>query len=95
MVADNPNISKILNILEPSMFPIAISLSPLKAAVTEVTSSGKLVPISIMVKLITFSLIPSVCAMVTAWFTVKSPPIFKPTIPSKIKKMDFILEKLY
>lgn len=66
MLADTPNISKILNILEPSIFPIAMSLSPFIAAVTEVTSSGKLVPIAIIVKLITFSLIFKLCAIITA-----------------------------
>ena len=40
--------------LEPNIFPIAISLSPFIAAVTEVTSSGRLVPIAIIVRLITF-----------------------------------------
>lgn len=39
-----PIISKILNIFEPIIFPIAISLFPFIAAVTLVTSSGKLVP---------------------------------------------------
>ena len=49
-------ISKILNIFEPIIFPIAISLFPFIAAVTLVTSSGKLVPTAKIVKLINFSL---------------------------------------
>ena len=47
-----PIISKILNIFEPIIFPIAISLFPFIAAVTLVTSSGKLVPTAKIVKLI-------------------------------------------
>ena len=47
---------KILNIFEPIIFPIAISLFPFIAAVTLVTSSGKLVPTAKIVKLINFSL---------------------------------------
>ena len=46
-----------LNMFEPIIFPIAISLFPLIAAVTLVTSSGKLVPIARIVRLIIFSLI--------------------------------------
>ena len=44
IILDTPIISNILNIFEPKIFPIAISLLPLAAAVTLVTSSGRLVP---------------------------------------------------
>lgn len=57
IIADTPIISKMLNMFEPIIFPIAISLFPLIAAVTLVTSSGKLVPIARIVRLIIFSLI--------------------------------------
>lgn len=62
-----------LNIFEPIIFPIAISLFPFIAAVTLVTNSGRLVPIASIVKLIIFSLIPIFSAMITALSTDKSP----------------------
>ena len=70
---------------EPKIFPIAISLLPLIAAVTLVTNSGKLVPIASIVKLINFSLKFKFLAIETALFTVKSPPIFNPIIPNITK----------
>ena len=39
-----PTTNRILKILDPMMFPIAMSALPFLAAVTEVTSSGKEVP---------------------------------------------------
>ena len=39
-----PTTNRILKILDPMMFPIAMSALPFFAAVTEVTSSGKDVP---------------------------------------------------
>ena len=51
IIADAPMINNMLNILDPMIFPIAISELCLIAAVTLVTSSGKLVPIAIIVRL--------------------------------------------
>lgn len=48
--------NNILNIFDPIIFPIAISLFPFIAAVTLVTSSGKLVPIASIVNPIIFHL---------------------------------------
>ena len=41
MSADIPIINNMLNMFDPSMFPIAISLFPFIAAVTLVTSSDR------------------------------------------------------
>ena len=79
-----PIINVILNILEPIMFPTEISLLPFKAATTLVTSSGRLVPIAIIVKLIIFSLILKNSAIITELSTIKFPPNFNATIPIKI-----------
>ena len=57
IIADNPIINNRLNIFDPIIFPIAISLSPFIAAITLVTNSGKLVPIATIVNPIIFSLI--------------------------------------
>lgn len=58
IIPDNPKTNKILNILEPTMLPIAKSDSPLRAAIMLVTNSGRLVPIAIIVNPITRSDIP-------------------------------------
>ena len=44
-----PKIHKILNMFEPTIFPIAKSVSFLNAAVIETTISGREVPIAIIV----------------------------------------------
>lgn len=49
-----PRINNILNIFDPIIFPIAMSLFPFIAAVTLVTNSGRLVPTARIVKLIIF-----------------------------------------
>ena len=59
MVADRPRIIKILNKLDPSTFPTAMSFSFFKAAGILVTSSGQEVPIAIMVNPTRLSLIPN------------------------------------
>ena len=46
IIAEVPSISNILNMFEPIILPIAMSLSPFNAATTLVTSSGRLVPIA-------------------------------------------------
>lgn len=55
---DAPKTNRILKMLLPTIFPRAISLSFFKAAVMDVASSGKDVPIAIMVKPTRASLIP-------------------------------------
>lgn len=56
---DAPSTNNILKMLLPTILPKAISLSFLYAAVTEVISSGKDVPIATMVRPTNVSLIPS------------------------------------
>ena len=53
-----PKMASMLNKFDPIKFPIEMSVSFLKAAIHEVTSSGKLVPNATTVTLINFSLIP-------------------------------------
>ncbi len=50
---DIPKILRMLNTLEPTAFPIAISFSFLKEATMEVVNSGKLVPSATIVNPIT------------------------------------------
>ena len=69
-----PNINRILKILDPIIFPIAISSLFFMIAAIEVTSSGNEVPAAIIVNLITFLLIFNVSAMNTAELTTISPP---------------------
>ena len=45
----NPKINKMLNMLDPTIFPITIWFSFLLSAVRDVTSSGSEVPIATMV----------------------------------------------
>ena len=56
IIAATPKISNMLNMFDPMMFPIAMSLFPFIAAITLVTSSGRLVPTARIVRLIIFSL---------------------------------------
>ncbi len=50
MVAVTPRIKRMLKILEPTMLPSAMSGSRLRAATTEVDSSGRLVPTATSVR---------------------------------------------
>ena len=54
------------------IFPIVISNSPFLAEVTVINNSGRDVPITMAVIVIIFSLIPSLCAMIVAFSTIKS-----------------------
>ena len=47
--ADTPNIRKVLKILEPTTFPMAISTFFFRAATREVANSGREVPIETIV----------------------------------------------
>ena len=71
---ENPKINKILKIFEPTAFPNANPLSPFLHATTLVTSSGKDVPIAIIVNPIKFSLNPNILAILHALSTTKFPP---------------------
>jgi len=61
--------SRMLKILEPITFPIAISLFFFAAATMDVTNSGSDVPAAIMVNPIIFSLTPKLFAMFTLFVT--------------------------
>ena len=58
MSAVVPITNKILKILLPTIFPMAIPVFPLLAAVTDVTSSGRDVPSATIVSPINHSLMP-------------------------------------
>lgn len=58
MVAETPNTRNVLKIFEPTTLPMAISAFPLRAAMTEVASSGKDVPIETIVRPMIRSVIP-------------------------------------
>ena len=58
MSAVVPITNKILKILLPTIFPMAIPAFPLLAAVTDVTSSGRDVPSATIVSPINLSLMP-------------------------------------
>ena len=63
MIAVTPRISKVLNMLEPTMFPIAISALPWNDDMKLTTISGVDVPIPTIVSPMTNSLIPNFFAM--------------------------------
>ena len=84
-----PNTNKMLKMFDPMTLPIINSFSPFFKAVSEVTSSGKEVPIATMVKPTNVSLIPRAIAIAEALSTTKSPPRMIPISPIKIKIMLF------
>ena len=84
MIPVIPNTNKMLNIFEPIIFPIAISDSCLCAAITLVTSSGKLVPIAMIVSPITRSETPIYRAILHADSTVSVLPHTNATKPNII-----------
>ena len=58
MIAERPNMSPKLNMLEPSTFPIDIAPCPFIDALILTSNSGMLVPTETMVSPITSGLIP-------------------------------------
>ena len=66
IIAVIPRTEAILKILDPIRLPSDKAFSFFKAAITDVASSGTLVPIAIMVMDITRSLTPKVPAKATA-----------------------------
>ena len=73
-----------LNRLEPMTLPIAISFCPLCAATSEVTSSGRLVPMATIVRPMSVSESPNIRAMPVAPFTASCPPMMMHARPSTI-----------
>ena len=67
-----PKTKSILKMLEPTTFPIAISLFFLTAAVTLVANSGRLVPTATMVSPIKASETPSILAIAMALSVTKN-----------------------
>ena len=89
MSATVPITKSILKILLPTIFPIAIPAFPLRAAETDVTSSGRDVPNATIVSPIKRSLMPQALAIVVAPFTTNWLPITTHTPPSTIKSRHF------
>ena len=83
-----PRIPNMLNTLLPTMFPMAISFCFLRAATTEVASSGRLVPTATIVSPITASDSPIFFASSTAPSTMNFPPNTSQTRPMIIKIID-------
>jgi len=78
-----------LKIFEPITFPIAISEFFLKLATTEVISSGRLVPIAIIVRPIKVSETQKERAISVAPFTSISAPQASHIIPNIKKRILF------
>ena len=72
--AVKPSMKSVLNMLEPTMLPIAMSALPFKAPVRLTTSSGVDVPMPTIVKPITNSLNPAFLAIVDEPSTSQSAP---------------------
>ena len=81
---ERPRINMILKMFDPTTFPRARPLSPFLEAVTEVTSSGREVPMATIVNPIKVSLRPKAAAMAQALSTTRSPPKMMPTRPMAI-----------
>ena len=95
LMADaTPRTIRILKILEPTAFPTAISTSFFLAATTEVTSSGREVPMETMVSPTSVWLIPRSMAMRLAASTVRSPPKAMASAPPTIKRILFGQERM-
>ena len=88
-----PKTIHILKMLLPIIFPTKISCSFLIEEIIAVTNSGSDVPRATIVKEITLSEIPNICAISVALFTTKSLPINMPDRPNVMKMIDF--PKLY
>ena len=89
MSATVPITNRILNILLPTIFPIAMPAFPFLAAETDVTSSGSDVPKATIVSPIKRSLMPHALAIVVAPFTTKLLPATTSTAPNTINSPHF------
>ena len=88
-VDETPSIRKMLKMLEPRTLPIAMSVSPFRAAITEVTSSGNDVPAATMVRATMDCETPSSKAMPEAPSTSHSPPKMRHARPTRNRRMAF------
>lgn len=77
-----PNIDKILKMLEPITFPIAILTSPFLLATIEVTSSGSEVPSATIESATTLSETPNLIAKLDVLSTTIFPPSIIPIKPT-------------
>ena len=93
-IAAAPIIPKVLNIFEPITFPIATPAWPLFTAINDAAISGKDVPIAIIVRPINVSGTPRIEEILTAEYTTASAEMINKIIPKKIKKIDFLSEKM-
>lgn len=89
MLALTPRIKRILKILDPMIFPRAMSVFFLYAAIAEVASSGSEVPTAIIVSPMILSLIPRVFAIHTAPLIIHSPQRTSPANPRIIQVIPF------
>lgn len=87
-----PNTNKILNKLDPIMFPITISECFFIAAAIHVTNSGKLVPNAMTVKPIIRSDTCKACAISMAESTVIFAPNISAAIPITTNKIIFAVD---
>ena len=90
-----PSTLMMLKTLLPTRLPMLISISFLRAATTEVASSGREVPKATIVNPINFSLTPSICIIFTADSTTIWAPPTTPIIPTKMSTICLDLEVTY
>ena len=83
IIAVTGSTNKRLKMLEPIMFPTHRSASFLIAAIIEVTSSGRLVPIATRAIPTMVGEIPRMLARATPFVITISPPTASPREPSK------------
>lgn len=88
-IAEAPSMTRRFMILDPMIFPTAISDFPLLAAIIEVASSGVLVPIATIVSPIIDSESQSIVARSTAPVTSDFPPTRSRDTPPVIKNDAF------
>ena len=88
MTPQSPPIRKILKILDHTIFPIAISVCHLFAAIIDVTSSGTEVHIATILAPIMIFETPNISANKLAYLTIRSPHTYNAYIPKTIKKSD-------
>ena len=87
MITGNPKTNPMLKIFVPIIFPKIISNSFFLAEFIAITSSGADVPMTRTIIVISFSLIPILCASSEQFSTAKSLPIdirIKPIIAIRI-----------
>ena len=92
MVADKPKTKNILNILLPKTLPMAMSVSPFRAATTEVINSGNEVPAATIVNATTEGDMPKSVAMPLAPSTSQLPPKTRSNNPMRKNRVDFNID---